>query len=224
MNFCKSCNVNYDDEIKFCMKCGAQLVQQKQISPDARTKPSVMKEKLSKAPNAVKKKPRVVIKILLITVPVIIMLGFLGAYQIGIRIHKMPSSSMEPTIKAGDFIVTMPYHFSLSPRRFDIVQVQTPISNNPIFFLRIIALPNEQLMLSDKITNINGNKLSEPYVKHTDSKILSAKVAPRDNFGPFNVPVDSYFMMGDNRDQSYDCRFWRSVSGKSIIARVLFVF
>jgi signal peptidase I len=69
---------------------------------------------------------------------------------------------------------------------------------------------------------VNGSKLVEPYVQHVDSNIKPADMDRRDNFGPVSVPKDSVFAMGDNRDQSYDSRFWgfvdlSKIKGKAVI-------
>jgi signal peptidase I len=66
----------------------------------------------------------------------------------------------------------------------------------------------------------NGEKLIEPYVQHVTSVILPQ----RDNFGPITVPEDKYFVLGDNRDESYDSRFWGYVERKTIAGKALILY
>lgn len=77
------------------------------------------------------------------------------------------------------------------------------------FIKRIIGLPGEEVEVRDKHVLINGNVLQEDYVQHRDPRRM---IRPRDNFGPVVVPEASYFVLGDNRDESLDSRFWGFVS------------
>ena len=67
-------------------------------------------------------------------------------------------------------------------------------------------------------------RLYEPYVKHIDARVYSGEYIPRDNFGPVTVPEGYYFMMGDNRDDSHDSRFFGPVSRKKVIGTPLLIY
>src|SRR5438445_145706 len=71
---------------------------------------------------------------------------------------------------------------------------------------------------------ITGAPLVEPYVQHLDPNILPHQVQPRDNLGPMKVPPDSYFVMGDNRDQSLDSRFWGFVKLEKIKGKAFLIY
>ncbi|MEW6600389.1 MAG: signal peptidase I [Nitrospirota bacterium] len=87
------------------------------------------------------------------------------------------------------------------------------------FIKRVIAVGGDTIEVKNKIVYINDEPLDEPYTIHND---LSVEGQPRDFFGPFTVPRGSFFVMGDNRDQSYDSRFWgivdlNEIKGKAFI-------
>lgn len=114
---------------------------------------------------------------------------------------QITSGSMETTIMTGDRVIgnRLAYDFS-KPQRGDIVLFHFPDDEKQIFIKRIIGLPNETVTITDGKVYINNSKvpLSEPYLK----------VIPTGDYGPFIVPADCYFMMGDNRNISQDSRFW----------------
>ena len=98
------------------------------------------------------------------------------------------------------------------------------------FVKRVIGLPGETVEVQDKAVYINGRKLDEPYKIHVDSTDIQRRpwtpeeLKIRDNYGPVTVPPDSYFVMGDNRDNSNDSRYWGFVTWDEIIGKPLFVY
>ena len=114
---------------------------------------------------------------------------------------KIPSESMETTIMTGDRLVALrtAYWFS-EPKRGDIVVFPYPDDEKELYIKRIIGEPGDTVEGKDGIVYVNNEALDEPYVKEPIDE----------DFGPFTVPEDSYFMMGDNRNNSWDSRYWQN--------------
>ena len=152
-----------------------------------------------------------------------------------IQAFKIPSGSMIPTLLVGDHILVNKLVYGVRnpitrnvwikgriPRRKEVIVFIFPENPKLDFIKRVIGLPGDRIEIRDKKVYVNGKLLKEPYVQHTDPNILPASISPRDNFGPVVVPQGHLFVMGDNRDQSYDSRFWgfvpiRDVKGKAFI-------
>lgn len=112
---------------------------------------------------------------------------------------KIPTGSMEETVLTGSRVVInrMAYIFE-EPRRGDIVSFYYPDDGVTLYLKRVMGLPGETIQGIDGYVYINGTKLTEDY---TDERIT-------EDFGPFTVPEGCYFMMGDNRNNSWDSRYW----------------
>jgi len=152
-----------------------------------------------------------------------------------VQAFKIPSGSMIPTLLIGDHILVNKFIYGIKlpfsdekylaisePHNGDVVVFKYPQDPDRDFIKRIIGIGGDVIESKNKTIYVNGNKLNEPYVQHTDETIRPRDVDPRDNFGPIVVPNGKYFMMGDNRDQSYDSRFWgfvdlSAIKGKSMI-------
>jgi signal peptidase I len=145
----------------------------------------------------------------------------------------VPSESMSPTILVGDHFfldkVAFPANYPKAVQRYlpartiqrgEIVALWSPENPNIRLVKRVIGLPGETLEVRHRDVYINGRKLDEPYVVHSDSEELDR----RDNFGPVRIPLDHFFMMGDNRDNSNDSRFWGFAPRENLIGKPLFVY
>lgn len=113
----------------------------------------------------------------------------------------IPSASMETTIMTGDRIFGNRLAYkNHTPERGDIVIFRFPDDETQLFIKRVIGLPGETVEIKDGKVYINESPtpLDEPYVK----------VHALGDYGPVTVPEGGYFMMGDNRNQSADSRFW----------------
>jgi len=145
----------------------------------------------------------------------------------------VPTESMSPTILVGDHFfldkVAFPANYpqvlqkylpTRAIHRGDIVALWSPEHPNIRLVKRVIGLPGETLEMRHRDLYINDRKLDEPYVVHIDSQ----EVGRRDNFGPIHIPPDHFFLMGDNRDNSNDSRFWGLAPRESFIGKPLFVY
>jgi signal peptidase I len=140
--------------------------------------------------------------------------------------YRVDSGSMEDTMLEGDYIFVnkLAYQFG-SPKIGDIIIFQSPLNPTKDYIKRVIALPGETVEVIDKIVYVD-NRLAEIYpgAKNTDPKIMPMQLTFRDNFGPVQVPAGQYFVMGDNRDNSQDSRFWGFVPEENIKGKALFVY
>jgi signal peptidase I len=130
-----------------------------------------------------------------------------------VHIYAIPSSSMSPTLEVGDHIVVTPYAHNAQPARGDIVVFRSPLSRD-IVVKRVIATPGDLIESHDGSVTIGGHPLREPYVRQP--------AANRD-IAPQIIPAGSYFVMGDNRADSFDSRDWGVLRRELIIGRAHFV-
>ena len=158
-----------------------------------------------------------------------------------VQAFKIPTGSMEETLLIGDHLLVNKFVFgptatgaerALLPigtiKRRDVLVFKYPEEPARDFIKRVIGLPGETVELRDKKVYINGTALDEPYVHFLSPpsgpselhEVTSFDV--RERYGPVTVPPDHYFMMGDNRDNSQDSRYWGflprgNIKGKSLV-------
>lgn len=130
----------------------------------------------------------------------------------------VPTSSMVPTLPVGGYMLCLrtDYWFN-SPKRGDIVVFRRDNGEKTIFTKRIVGEPGDTVEIKSGITYINGQKYDEPWLAETPDD---------EDYGPYEIPEGDYFCMGDNRNNSYDCRFWEEtyVPEENIMARGRVVF
>lgn len=152
----------------------------------------------------------------------------------------VPTPSMENTVLVGDHLVVNKFAYAphrvsrLLPyrdvRRGDVFVFKFPEDPQRDFIKRAIALPGDVLEIRDKVVFVNGERQKEPRAIHAESRVwhdqpqLPDALRRRDQLGPVRIPPDSYFAMGDNRDSSYDSRFWGPVPAANLKGRALFVY
>lgn len=146
---------------------------------------------------------------------------------------QVPTESMKPTILVGDHFfldkLAFPGNFpeplrALLPHRSiqrgDIIAFKPPTGDKIPYVKRVIAIGGDTIEMRSRNVIVNGRKLDESYKIYSEY----AADASRDNFEPQVVPPDSFFVMGDNRDNSNDSRYWGFVDRNSIIGKPLFVY
>ena len=154
-----------------------------------------------------------------------------------VQAYKIPSGSMIPTLLIGDYLLVnkLAYgirnpikndfiYFRKLPERQEIVVFTYPINKKLDFIKRVIGLPGDTVEIVNKKVYVNGKLLKEPYVQFSDPEIYPKEVSPRDNYGPVKVPPGYIFVLGDNRDQSYDSRFWGFVPINYVKGRALIIY
>lgn len=163
-----------------------------------------------------------------------VILAFFIIEAMVIQARVIPSASMEGTILIGDHLIIsllgydvgIPFtehHIALwrKPKRQQIIVFEAPPQAAPDedFIKRVIGLPGDTVVVKRGIVFVNGKQLHEPYLNP-----LPDPSAPQENTGPFQVPPGEYFVMGDNRDDSNDSRFWGYVPRANVIGTPLFIY
>jgi len=154
-----------------------------------------------------------------------------------IQAYKMPSRSMIPTLLVGDHILVNKFIYGVKipllrntiipvsdPKRGDMVVFIYPKDRTIKFIKRVIGVGGDTIEIKDKKIFINRKEYSDSYGIYSDTIILPASLQPRDNFGPVTVPEKSIFVMGDNRDESLDSRFFGFVDLKDIEGKVFMIY
>jgi signal peptidase I len=141
-----------------------------------------------------------------------------------VQAFKIPSGSMEDTLLIGDHLLVSKFIYGTDlpftdkrifkirdPRRGDVIVFIYPEDPRKDFIKRVIGVPGDVVEGKAKQVFVNGQLYQNPHEVHKETQIIPKEQNPRDTFGPVTVPADSYFVMGDNRDRSYDSRFWNFV-------------
>ncbi|MBA4390365.1 MAG: signal peptidase I [Syntrophus sp. (in: bacteria)] len=154
-----------------------------------------------------------------------------------IQAYKIPSGSMEPTLLIGDhllvnrlsYVAKIPVLDTViltlgKPKRGDIVVFRYPADPSKDFIKRVIATEGETVEIKDKIIYINGKGTPDSWGRYKDSSIVPGIFSPKDNMKPVTVPKDACFVMGDNRDNSADSRFWGFVKKEHLVGKALILY
>ena len=154
-----------------------------------------------------------------------------------IQAFKIPSGSMKPTLLVGDHIlvnkflygVKIPYLRNtvipiLQPKRGDIVVFIYPEDRSKDFIKRVVGVAGDTVEIRNKKIFLNGLPYNDGHGVYVDDFIIPGAIQPRDNFGPITVPKGTIFVMGDNRDQSYDSRFWGFVDQKDVMGKAVIIY
>lgn len=163
-----------------------------------------------------------------------------------VEAYKIPTASMEDTLLIGDFLLANKFVYGAQipltdwrlpafdePERGDVIIFTFPGDGVTKYIKRCVGLPGDTIEVRNKELFVNGERFPDPpHAKFIDTTRNGEQVVhdrrmggqnSRDNFGPYVVPTDSYFMMGDNRDNSYDSRYWRSVPKSMIMGEAMVI-
>lgn len=163
-----------------------------------------------------------------------------------VEAYKIPTSSMEDTLLVGDFLLANKFVYGAQlplvnyrlpaihePHRGDVVIFIWPGDGITKYIKRCVGTPGDTILVKDKVLFVNGTQFpNPPHSKFIDESTSGEQhVEPRgpggqnsrDNFGPYVVPRNSYFMMGDNRDNSYDSRFWGAVPKDLVLGEAMLI-
>ncbi len=154
-----------------------------------------------------------------------------------VQAFKIPSGSMKETLQIGDHIlvnkfiygVKLPYFDTTlipisNPKRGDIVVFEYPKDPSKDFIKRVVGVAGDVVEGRDKQVFVNGALQGGSFIVHKDPNIIPGSMEPRDSFGPVTVPPHCLFVMGDNRDESYDSRFWGFVNLKAVKGKAFIIY
>jgi signal peptidase I len=166
----------------------------------------------------------------------------------GVSAYKMAANSMLPTLASEDRIVAdVRYYRSHTPKRGDLIVFTFPYQDHPVYIKRVIGVPGDRVKIVDQQVYVNGQRISEPYIIHDPAapsdpfgdnfppqsrELLQASIQPEwaDKIfqdihdGELTVPPDKYFTMGDNRDHSWDSRYWGPIARDKIFGKALYIY
>jgi len=153
-----------------------------------------------------------------------------------VQAFKIPSGSMIPTLLIGDHILVNKLSYGLripfwekylleynKPHRSDVIVFVFPEDRSKDFIKRVIAVAGDTVEVRGKRVYINGQRIEDPHA-HYEGDDGQGLPAMRDDYGPRQVPQNHVFVMGDNRDKSYDSRFWGFVNLDDVRGKSLLIY
>jgi signal peptidase I len=154
-----------------------------------------------------------------------------------VQAFKIPSGSMKPTLLIGDHILVNKFIYGVKipfirknlisisePKRGDVIVFIYPEDRSKDFIKRVIGVGGDTIEIRNKKIFLNGLPFQDTHGVYVDDFIIPGTIQPRDNFGPMTVPKGAVFAMGDNRDQSYDSRFWGVVDLKDVLGKAFIMY
>jgi signal peptidase I len=154
-----------------------------------------------------------------------------------VQAFKIPSGSMLPTLLIGDHLLVNKFIYGIripftgkilipikSPQHGDVVVFRFPKDRSIDYIKRVVGTPGDTIEIKNKKVFINGQLMQDTHAHFSSPALLDAQASPRDNFGPILVPEQRIFVMGDNRDNSYDSRFWGFVDQQDILGKAFILY
>lgn len=154
-----------------------------------------------------------------------------------VEAYKIPSSSMEDTLLVGDFLLANKFVYGArvplfgwrlpaikNPKPGDIVIFKVPTDRSTNYIKRCVATAGQVVEIRNKMLYVDGERFPDPdFAKFTDPRIHPPTLDRRDNHSKFRIPRGHIFVMGDNRDNSYDSRFWGTVPLDLVLGEAILI-
>lgn len=154
-----------------------------------------------------------------------------------VQAFKIPSGSMQNTLLIGDQLLVNKFIYGIKlpftnqtiipvkdPQRGEIIVFKYPEDPSKDFIKRVVAVGGDTVQIRNKVLYVNGLKQSGEHTVHVDPRVFPREYQPRDNFGPVTVPKGKLFVMGDNRDESNDSRYWGFVDIAAVRGRAILIY
>ncbi|MEN6489329.1 MAG: signal peptidase I [Smithella sp.] len=154
-----------------------------------------------------------------------------------VQAFKIPSRSMVPTLLVGDHLLVNKFIYGVKvpflrktlipvtdPKRGDIIVFIYPKDRSKDFIKRVIGAGGDTIEIKNKKIFLNDKEYTDTYGIYSDNVIYPGTIQPRDNFGPVTVPRGALFVMGDNRDESADSRYWGFVDLKDVEGKAMIIY
>lgn len=154
-----------------------------------------------------------------------------------IQAFKIPSGSMEPTLLIGDHILVNKFVYGIKlpfvhktlipisePRRDDVIVFIYPVDQSKDFIKRVIGLPGEKIEIIGHKIYVNGRPYEDRFGYYSEQTDFMGRAMEKGHFGPIKVPEGHLFVMGDNRNHSYDSRFWGFVPLKWVKGKAFIIY
>jgi signal peptidase I len=144
---------------------------------------------------------------------------------------------MLPTLQIGDHLLVNKFVYGIrvpftgktlvpikDPKHGDIIVFRYPKDRSTDYIKRVVGVSGDKVLIKNKKLFINDRAVEDPHAHFTSPTILPASKNPKDNFGPISVPKGKLFVMGDNRDNSSDSRFWGYVDSTDVLGKALIIY
>ena len=154
-----------------------------------------------------------------------------------VQAFEIPSSSMEPTLLIGDYLLVNKFAYGIripytnikffqfkKPRRGDVIVFIFPLDPSKDFIKRVIGTEGEKVEIIHNKIYINDRLIDDPWGHFVTNDFPRSYLQRMENFGPVVVPKDSLFVLGDNRDNSEDSRFWGFLNVNAVLGKALVMY